>query len=70
MSGLTKFDALGREIAHFAPTTCDFNDFGFDSYDKLTQLDEIKYDKFDRPVEQTAYSEHSDSYITKTKYSI
>ena len=70
VSGLTKFDALGREIAHSAPTICDLNDFGYSSYEKLTQLDEIKYDKFDRPVEQTAFSKYSDAYTTYTSYEI
>ncbi|MEE1260759.1 MAG: type IV secretion protein Rhs, partial [Paludibacteraceae bacterium] len=70
VSGLTKFDRLGREIAHFAPTTCDLNDFGMTPFDKTIQLDEVKYDKFDRPVEQTAFSKYSDAYTTYTSYEI
>jgi len=70
VSGLTTFDGLGREIAHFAPSTCSLNDWGRSSFDVSTKLDETVYDAFDRPLTQTAFSKNSGAYVSTTAYSI
>lgn len=71
VSGKTTFDALGRELSHYAPTTCLKSEM-----ENLTcnfsdlKLDLTTYDAFDRPNEKTVYDEKGTHYVTKMEYSI
>ena len=71
VSGKTTFDALGRELSHYAPTTCLKSEM-----ENLTcnfselKLDLTTYDAFDRPNEKTVYDEKGTPYVTKMEYSI
>lgn len=71
VSGKTTFDALGREVSHFAPTTCAKSDmYKEEIAPSNIKLDYKVYDPFDRPLSSVVYDDASNAYESTMSYTI